>query len=566
MTIVPERLRAHHNRLPEQVAIYLQSAGRDDLPITYAQLMRGADAYARTLAREKIQPGEVAVLILQHGEDLIYSFWGAILHGAIPSIMPFLTEKLSPERYRADLAALIAVTRPAAILTYPEFELDVRSALKDGDSVRSVILTNQIESQLHVNFNILQGLSRKPEDVVLLQHSSGTTGLQKGVALSHLAVFNQLNAYAKSLSLNEGDVIVSWLPLYHDMGLIAGFLLPILAGTPLVLSSPFDWVRAPYRLMQSVSKYRGTLSWLPNFAYNFCAQKIRDRHLEGVDLSSWRALINCSEPVRWEAHRAFYDAFQKYGLQWEALQTSYAMAENVFGVTQSRLGSAPAVVEIDRESFMVERVARNPSAGRPSMKMMSSGTPLENVKIRVLDESGRDLPERIVGEVALQSNCMLTGYFNRPDITEKALRDGWYLTGDYGFIAQGELFVSGRKKDMIIVGGKNVYPQDLESLTYEVPGVRAGRSVAFGMFDEAQGTEEVVIIAEVDSEDETEQQKVADALRMHVTRNSAIALRHVKVVGPRWIVKTSSGKTARAANREKFMKELQSAAESGGRG
>jgi acyl-CoA synthetase (AMP-forming)/AMP-acid ligase II len=242
------------------------------------------------------------------------------------------------------------------------------------------------------------------------------------------------------------------------------------------------------------------------------------------------------------------------------------MAENVFGVTQSRLGSAPAVVEIDRESFMVERVARNPSAGRPSMKMMSSGIPLENVKIRVLDESGRDLPERIVGEVALQSNCMMTRYFNRPDITEKVLRDGWYLTGDYGFFAQGELFVSGRKKDMIIVGGKNVYPQDLESLTYEVPGVHAGRSVAFGMFDEAQGTEEVVIIAEVDTEDETEQQKVADALRMHVTRNSAIALRHVKVVGPRWIVKTSSGKTARAANREKFMKELQSAAESGGRG
>lgn len=206
---------------------------------------------------------------------------------------------------------------------------------------------------------------------------------------------------------------------------------------------------------------------------------------------------------------------------------------------------------------MVERVAHHPLDGRPVMKMMSSGQPLENVKVKVFDEQGNEVPERVIGELALQSNCMLTGYYNRPDLTEKAFRDGWYLTGDYGYISNGEVFVSGRKKDMIIVGGKNIYPQDLESLTYEVPGVHAGRSVAFGMFDEAQGTEDVVIIAEVDSEDPSEQQKIADAIRLHVTKNSAIALRYVKVVGPKWILKTSSGKTSRSANREKFLHELQ---------
>jgi acyl-CoA synthetase (AMP-forming)/AMP-acid ligase II len=278
--------------------------------------------------------------------------------------------------------------------------------------------------------------------------------------------------------------------------------------------------------------------------------------MEDVDLSSWRAVINCSEPVRWESHRAFYEFLQKYGLKWEALQTSYAMAENVFAVTQSQLGSAPAVMEIDRESFMVERVAKRPFDGRPSMKMMSSGRSLENVEIKVLDDRGNTVPDCVIGEIALRSDCMLTGYFNRPDLTDKAFRDGWYLTGDYGYLSHGELFISGRKKDMIIVGGKNVYPQDLETLTYEVPGVHAGRSVAFGLFDEAQGTEEVVIIAEIDSEETQEQQKIADVLRAHVTKNSAIALRHVKIVGPKWIVKTSSGKTARAANKEKFLEEL----------
>jgi acyl-CoA synthetase (AMP-forming)/AMP-acid ligase II len=341
------------------------------------------------------------------------------------------------------------------------------------------------------------------------------------------------------------------------MGLIAGFLLPILSGIPLVVMSPFDWVRGPYKLLQSISNYRGTLTWLPNFAYNFCAQKIRDRHIEGVDLFSLRAVINCSEPVRWESHVAFYERFKGHGLKIESLQTSYAMAENVFAVTQSRLGRLPVVEEVDREAFMVERVAKQAVDGRPSMKMMSSGQPLENVKIKVIDDSGGEVPERVIGELALQSDCMLSGYFNRPDLAERALHNGWYLTGDYGYISNGEVFVSGRKKDMIIVGGKNIYPQDLEDLTYEVPGVHAGRSVAFGMFDETQGTEEVVIIAEGDSEDPDEQQKIADAIRLHVTKNSAIALRHVRVVGPKWILKTSSGKTARTANREKFLRELE---------
>src|SRR5689334_19297654 len=156
MTTFPEHLKMLHSRTPEQVAVTLQFSGRADLPVTYDQLLRGAGRYAKTLEREDIQPGEVVVLILQHGEDLVYSFWGAILHGAIPSIMPFLTEKLSPERYQADLSALISVTKPAAIITYPEFEKQVRAALQEGDSVRSVIVTDCIEAQNNVNFALLK--------------------------------------------------------------------------------------------------------------------------------------------------------------------------------------------------------------------------------------------------------------------------------------------------------------------------------------------------------------------------------------------------------------------------
>jgi acyl-CoA synthetase (AMP-forming)/AMP-acid ligase II len=555
MTTVAIELLKSCEEMPDQVAVYLQHAGRDDAPVTYTNLFSGASEYAKALETHGIQPGEVVVLILQHGEDLIFSFFGAVLHGAIPSIMPFLTEKLSPERYRSDLSALIDVTKPAAIVTYAEFEQEIRAALREGDSVRAVIVAGKYGSLDITKTGSLPGYKRSADDIVLLQHSSGTTGLQKGVALSHRAVFNQLDAYGQAIALSEDDVFVSWLPLYHDMGLIAGFLMPILKRVPVVLMSPFEWVRAPYRLMRSVSQYHGTLTWLPNFAYNFCSQKIRDRDLEGVDLSSWRLIVNCSEPVHWESHRAFYEKFKPYGLKEIALQSSYAMAENVFGVTQSDLSCPPVVEEVDREAFMMERIARPATEGRPGMKLMSSGQPLSNTRLRVLDETGQDVLEGMIGEIALRSDCMLTEYYNRSDITAKAFIDGWYLTGDYGYLSKGELFVTGRKKDMLIVGGKNVYPQDIESIACEVPGVHPGRVVVFGIFDERSGTEEVVLVAEVDDRNENEHMKIGDAIRQHVTKNSAIALRQVYVVGPKWILKTSSGKAARSANREKFWKE-----------
>jgi fatty-acyl-CoA synthase len=554
VTTLAHLVRQHYDESPDKTAVVLQHAGRDDLSISCRKLAEGAHRYARTYAREGIRPGEVIVLILEHGEDLLYAFWGAILHGAIPSIMPFLTEKLSPERYRADLAALVSVARPAGIVTYPGFEREVPAGPNAG-SLRTLVLTSQIEPAAELDWDPLAGLRRAPQDIVLLQHSSGTTGLQKGVALSHQAVLRQLDAYAEAIRLRGDDVIVSWLPLYHDMGLIAGFLMPILSGSTLLLMSPFDWVRAPYRLFQAVSRYKGTLSWLPNFSYNFCAQKIRDRDLEGVDLSSWRMLVNCSEPVRWESHSAFHDRFKAYGLREAALQCSYAMAENVFGVTQTGPDSTPLTDEIDREAYVTEGKALSPRPGRSVLRLMSSGRAIPNTRIRILDDAGHELPDRVIGEIALQSDCMLSGYYNRPDATAGAFRGGWYLTGDYGYSLGGELFVVGRKKDMIIVGGRNVYPQDLESLSYEVPGIHAGRAVAFGIDDAKAGTEEVVIVAEVDTDDPAERERIADALRSHITRSSAIALRHAHIVGPRWILKTSSGKTARSANRAKFIKE-----------
>jgi acyl-CoA synthetase (AMP-forming)/AMP-acid ligase II len=523
---------------PERVAIHLVQAKQPDQPITYRSLIEKSSAYAQRYAAAGVQPGDVVVIILQHSELLIYAFWGAVLHGAVPSILPWLTEKLSPEKYRADLAALIGITQPAAIVTYTEFVAEAEQACRLSSVVnRPKVLTFAAEEARATPTPTLPGLRRSGDDLAVLQHSSGSTGLQKGVALSHRAVFNQLQAYAPAIQLSQSDVICSWLPLYHDMGFIASFIMPVLLRVPVVLMSPFDWVRAPAKLLQLIFAYKGTLTWLPNFAFHFLAQKVRPRDLEGIDLSSLRACINCSEPTMAASHALFAEKFVGYGLNPNALCTSYAMAENVFAVTQSGFDGTTAM-----------------DAQRG---LLSAGKPLTNVRVRILGERQAELAENEIGEIAIHSDCMLSGYYHRNDATAQALVHGWLLTGDLGFLRNGELYVTGRKKDLIIVGGKNVYPQDLERLASEVPGVHAGRVVAFGVFNTSTGTEDVVVIAEATSTPQTEDAfyALADAVRGHITKNSDVAVRVVKIVAANWLYKTSSGKIARMANKEKYLAE-----------
>jgi len=235
------------------------------------------------------------------------------------------------------------------------------------------------------------------------------------------------------------------------------------------------------------------------------------------------------------------------------------MAENVFAVTQGGLDKPVTQDRVNQHALLTRQVAEPAQDDSLAVELLSAGRPIRNTRLRVLDANGQDLPDRRVGEIALLSDCMLTGYYHRPDLTEKAFLDGWYLTGDLGYMAGGELYITGRKKDLIIVGGKNIYPQDLERLANEVEGVHPGRVVAFGMFDEQAGTEEVVIVAEMDDENPSLEQGKADAIaeeiRQRVRRGSDVALRYVKIVGRNWLLKTSSGKIARQANHDKYMQE-----------
>ena len=258
--------------------------------------------------------------------------------------------------------------------------------------------------------------------------------------------------------------------------------------------------------------------------------------------------------MRWRSHQVFLDRFRPYGFRAEALATCYAMAENVFAVTQGGMDGPIVVDEIDLGVLTSDGEARPPASGQ-GFRMLSAGRPIADTEVRILDSQRKVLPDRRLGEIALRSQCMLTGYFHRPDLTAEAFHEGWYLTGDLGYTADGELYVTGRRKELIIVGGKNVYPQDIEELAGDVPGVHAGRIAAFGVFNDDLGTEEIVVVAESDSKDSHEARWIADSIKVNVARGSDVVVRHVRIVPPRWLIKTSSGKLERQANRQKYLEE-----------
>jgi fatty-acyl-CoA synthase len=549
-----EWLRTHR---AEDTAVVMV-AHKGETHITYGEFFARAEAYAAALTEAGIRPGDLVALILQHGESVLYGFWGALLMGAVPSIFPFLSDKLDPARYFDSARQLIEHSGVKAVITYPELEADLRHHLQGVEVV--LMTTDALEAGTrHDAPQNLQSLDVQSDDTAFLQHSSGSTGLQKGVMLTHRALLNQVASYSAAIRLAPYDVVVSWLPLYHDMGLIAGFLMPILQGIKLVLMSPFQWVRDPKMLLWALHHHRGTLCWLPNFAYNFLATRVRDADVDGLDLSSVRALVNCSEPVYAESHAAFLARYAPYGFRESALTVCYAMAENTFAVTQAGIDAPLKLDVIDRRALMDERRAVPAADNVPSTTLVSNGRPIPNCDVMIVDEGRQPLPERHVGEIALRSDSMLAGYYRRSDATAAVLADGWYFTGDMGYLADGELYITGRRKDLIIVGGKNVYPQDIENLLNDIPGLHPGRATAFGVLNPQLGTEDVAIVAELEAdvlEDVQARAAVQREIRARVAQNTDVTARYVQLVPPKWLIKTSSGKVARAANRDKFLREV----------
>ena len=525
--------------------------------VTFADFRDRSRFDGGILREHGVSPGDRVVIVMPPGIRSMTTFVGAMMVGAVPAFLAYPNFKVEASKYRAGLAGVSANLQAKVVVIDDEFPDDLLghvSLEKNTQLIRGSAIGRTMNEAASGDF------VASAENVALIQHSAGTTGLQKGVALTHAAVLRQLDHLAQALKIDpRTDSIYSWLPLYHDMGLIACFMLPLVCHLPIVMQSPIDWVMHPETMLQIISEYKCTLAWMPNFAFQFVPRRSPKHHWAHCDLSSARAIINCSETVRSTSMLEFERAFSSIGLRPGVLQSSYAMAENVFAVTQSEVNGAagPTRLWADGARFRNKQVIKPVTEGTPgAILFASSGKVLPGTEVRIVSNSGSAMEPGSVGEIVIRGDSLFTGYFNRPDLTAQAIVEGWFLTGDLGFVYEGELYVVGRKKDLLIVGGENVYAQDIEELVAGHPSIHDGRAVATGIYNPELGTEDMIVVAEVEREELLANgEEIEREIRNLIIGGSGVAARTIFLKPPKWIVKSTAGKIARSATREKLIKE-----------
>jgi fatty-acyl-CoA synthase len=534
------RLDAMADRRPGKVFCDVL-AGDRRTQITFGSLRDNSWRFARRLSRAGVRPGDIVAIMLRHSPELYETFIGAMAAGAVPAFMPFPNPKQDPEYFWASHRGLFARTGIGTLIAYPE----LAAAGYFGDGVRTLAVPAEATPAGDAP---ACPVAANGGTVALLQHSSGTTGLKKGVMLTHRAVLGQVDAYAAALGFGQDDVVATWLPLYHDMGLVAAFLLPLLTGARVVALDPFEWVAKPLKLLEAIATYRATFAWLPNFAF---------RHVENAarrgatfDLSSLRALIDCSEPCRADTLDSFVAAFAASGLEPRQLSVCYAMAENVFAVTQTPPGAMPPRIRVDRDAFETRSTVVLADEEADALCYLSCGRALAGCEVAIVGEDRRPLPEDRVGEVAISGDFLFEGYWRRPEATAERYVDGWYYTGDLGFRHAGELYVTGRKDDLIIVHGRNLYAHEIEGCLDGCPGLTPGRAVALGVENPRTGTRDLVIVAEIEpGQDDVGLRR---SIKRLVLDRVGVSVTRVVVVDKGWLVKSTSGKISRRRNMAKY--------------
>ena len=545
-------------REPERPIFTFLRPDRDEQTITAGELHRDDATIAACLAERGVRAGEIVPLVFDHGYDLIAAFWGAIYLGAAPTILPYLAREARARAYLAQVTRLARFAHASSVVTALEFPLELVRGLEEA-GIAAIPLpppgSDTGATPTAVTY------ARDPSALPYIQFSSGTTGSPKGVLLSHSGLLAYLPRSTANLGITSDDVTVGWLPLYHDMGLATQILHPLYLPHRCVLMSPTTWLAEPHRLLQAIHRFRGTLTWMPNFAFRYCTRRIRDEQIAGVDLSSWRIAGNASEPVRLEDVEAFNARFAPYGLRPEAATVSYGLAEHVAAATRTPHATAPDVDWV-LESGLEERRAIQAEPRSPgSRAIVSCGYPLEDVALRVADDAGRDLPDREVGEVLLRSACVCNGYYALPEESAAILRDGWLRTEDLGYLVAGQIYICGRQKDLIIVGGRNIHPNYLETLAAPVLGDHARFLAAFGVPNPQLGTEMPVIVGEMRQRpDPATRDRLRRAVKEAIQRSLQLHVGDVHLVERGWIVTTTSGKINRSACRAKYLSEAEHAA------
>lgn len=549
---LPALWRAHARTHPSRLAVSHWHEGAITHRYTWGALYDDARRAARWLQQTGVQPGQVCALILPPEPRFFALYMGTMLLGAIPSVLAYPNERLHPDKFRAGLEGMAQRSGLDWLVTEGPL-LEHMAAQLSHTSIRMAALDAAWLATTPLDDHDVFAASAV--STCLVQHSSGTTGLQKGVALSHRAIIDHAVRYGAAIGISDRDSVATWLPLYHDMGMIAAFHVPLAFGIPIVQLDAFAWVVRPGELLQAVAAERATLVWLPNFAFNLLADRVRVRDLPPDACASLRLITSCSEPVRQSSIERLIATFGPYGLRATAIGASFAMAETTFAVTQTRLSMPPTVERVSRAAIGTG-VARIAEGDEPARECVSSGVPIDGCAVRIVGADGEPLADGAVGGIEVRSVSLFNGYSHNPEATARVFRDGWFVTGDIGYVRGAELFVIGREKDLIIVAGKNIYPEDVEDAVGAVEGVTKGRVVAFEVDDEQRGTGQIGVVVETD---ETEPATLL-ALRSRVARVGTdfdVPINHIFFARPRWLIKSSAGKLSRRDNGVRALAELE---------
>jgi len=541
--------------------IYLYEESGHVRTITCGELYTRASIVAMELVRRGILPGHTVGIMLPTGAEFFWTFAGTMLAGAIPVPVypPFRADRI--EEYAERQSAILANAEARMLVTFRRAEGVAKllrplvRTLRGVVTVTELVVANGEAVPPETEMRPTNGTRHKAraDDIAFLQYTSGSTGSPKGVVLTHANLLANIRSITQALKLARDDVAVSWLPLYHDMGLIGAWFVPLATGVPLVSLSPLSFLAHPVRWLQAISHHRGTLSPAPNFAYELCVRKIAEEELKGLDLSCWRAALNGAEPVRPETIERFTEKFARCGFRREALLPVYGLAEASLGLAAPAMGTGARVDRIERVPFQSDGKAV-PAMGQTdsTLEFVSVGQTLPEMEIRVVDENANRMPERNEGKVHFRGPSVTTGYYKNPEATRKIVReDGWLDSGDLGYIADGELYITGRAKDLIIKGGRNLYPQEIEEIAGQVNGVRSGCVVAFGVSDEASGTERLVVAAE--ARDATQRDRVAREITQQISKVMGLPPDVVEILPMHSIPKTSSGKLRRSETRKMYL-------------
>lgn len=556
-TTLTEVLAWHADHCPEREHILFLAAEDQGESLTYRGLLEAARQLGAGLLASGLVPGQTVAIMLPTSLDFFHAFFGTLLAGGVPVPLypPANPSRLADHLHRQ--AGILESCQAPLLVTLAEARPLARLVQARVETLRRVMTAAELLALGTGRASAFEAHPAEARDLSLLQYTSGSTGNPKGVALTHANLLANIRAWSRATELTPEDVCVSWLPLYHDMGLIGAWLGSLYNGCQLVLMSPLAFLARPEDWLWAIHRYRGTVTAAPNFAFELCLRRLASAGPEvfaGLDLSAWRLAANGAEPVSPDTLARFGAGFAPYGFRPQALAPVYGLAECAVGLAVPPMGRGPRIDRVERDALALRGEAL-PAAAEAvhTLAFVACGHALPGHEMRVVSDAGEELPERRVGRLEFRGPSATAGYFRNPEENRRLFHGNWLDTGDLAYLADGEVFITSRVKDLIIRGGRNLYPYELEQAVGGLAGVRRGCVAVFGAFAAASGTERLVAVAETR---ETAPETRA-ALEREINRLALeildTPLDDLVLAPPGTVLKTSSGKLRRAAIRDLYL-------------